>query len=64
MVKKNKVEKAENLFKSDMLLQQGGTTPICEIIGRQVLCYLPNNVNAQNVHDVIKLAHLHAHLQL
>ncbi|KAL1117047.1 hypothetical protein AAG570_004375, partial [Ranatra chinensis] len=33
------VERAKNLLKTNMLLQLDGTTPICEDIGRQVICY-------------------------
>lgn len=33
------VERAKNLLKANMLLQLDGTTPICEDIGRQMLCY-------------------------
>eukprot|EP00095_Tigriopus_kingsejongensis_P006311 maker-scaffold61_size441589-snap-gene-3.31 protein:Tk06311 transcript:maker-scaffold61_size441589-snap-gene-3.31-mRNA-1 annotation:"mitochondrial-processing peptidase subunit beta-like isoform 2" len=33
------VDKAKNLLKTNMLLQLDGTTPICEDIGRQMLCY-------------------------
>lgn len=33
------VERAKNLLKTNMLLQLDGTTPICEDIGRQMLCY-------------------------
>jgi len=33
------VERAKNLLKTSMLLQLDGTTPICEDIGRQMLCY-------------------------
>jgi processing peptidase subunit beta len=34
-----KVDRAKNLLKTNMLLQLDGTTPICEDIGRQMLCY-------------------------
>jgi len=33
------VERAKNTLKTNMLLQLDGTTPICEDIGRQMLCY-------------------------
>jgi processing peptidase subunit beta len=33
------VERAKNLLKTSMLLQLDGTTPICEDVGRQLLCY-------------------------
>ncbi|NEU33109.1 insulinase family protein, partial [bacterium LRH843] len=33
------VARAKNLLKTNMLLQLDGTTPICEDIGRQILCY-------------------------
>lgn len=40
------VERAKNLLKTNMLLQLDGTTPVCEDIGRQMLCYgrrIPQN---------------------
>jgi len=57
------VERAKNLLKTNMLLQLDGTTPICEDIGRQLLCYnrrIPlhelekriDGVSAENVRDV------------
>ncbi|KAI5631799.1 insulinase (Peptidase family m16) domain-containing protein [Phthorimaea operculella] len=57
------VERAKNLLKTNMLLQLDGTTPVCEDIGRQMLCYnrrIPlheldariESVTAQNVRDV------------
>ncbi|XP_055380984.1 mitochondrial-processing peptidase subunit beta [Condylostylus longicornis] len=63
MVTDSEVERAKNLLKTNMLLQLDGTTPICEDIGRQILCYnrrIPlheleariNHVTAQNVKDV------------
>lgn len=63
MVTEAEVERAKNLLKTNMLLQLDGTTPICEDIGRQMLCYnrrIPlhelekriDSVNAQNVRDV------------
>jgi len=33
------VNRAKNLLKTNMLLQLDGTTPICEDVGRQMLCY-------------------------
>lgn len=39
MVTDGEVERAKNLLKTNMLLQLDGTTPICEDIGRQLLCY-------------------------
>lgn len=33
------VERAKNMLRTNMLLQLDGTTPICEDIGRQILCY-------------------------
>ena len=33
------VERAKNLLKTNMLLQLDGTTPVCEDVGRQMLCY-------------------------
>lgn len=33
------VERAKNLLKTSILLQLDGTTPVCEDIGRQMLCY-------------------------
>jgi processing peptidase subunit beta len=33
------VERAKNTLRTNMLLQLDGTTPICEDIGRQMLCY-------------------------
>jgi len=38
-VTNSEVERAKNLLKTNMLLQLDGTTPICEDIGRQMLCY-------------------------
>ncbi|XP_049873794.1 mitochondrial-processing peptidase subunit beta [Pectinophora gossypiella] len=57
------VERAKNLLKTNMLLQLDGTTPVCEDIGRQMLCYnrrIPLHeldarieaVTAANVRDV------------
>lgn len=39
IVTENEVNRAKNLLKTNMLLQLDGTTPICEDIGRQMLCY-------------------------
>ncbi|XP_064553050.1 mitochondrial-processing peptidase subunit beta [Drosophila montana] len=63
MVTEAEVERAKNLLKTNMLLQLDGTTPICEDIGRQILCYnrrIPlheleqriDAVSVQNVRDV------------
>ncbi|XP_014086213.1 mitochondrial-processing peptidase subunit beta [Bactrocera oleae] len=63
MVTEAEVERAKNLLKTNMLLQLDGTTPICEDIGRQMLCYnrrIPlheleqriDAVNVSNVRDV------------
>lgn len=57
------VERAKNLLRTNMLLQLDGTTPVCEDIGRQMLCYdrrLPvheleariNSVDAATIKDV------------
>uniref|UniRef100_UPI00358E1B28 mitochondrial-processing peptidase subunit beta-like isoform X2 n=1 Tax=Myxine glutinosa TaxID=7769 RepID=UPI00358E1B28 len=35
----SEVARARNLLKTNMLLQLDGSTPICEDIGRQMLCY-------------------------
>ncbi|XP_045447196.1 mitochondrial-processing peptidase subunit beta [Melitaea cinxia] len=62
-VTEGEVERAKNLLKTNMLLQLDGTTPVCEDIGRQILCYnrrIPiheldariNAVSVQNVRDV------------
>ncbi|XP_055699466.1 mitochondrial-processing peptidase subunit beta [Phlebotomus papatasi] len=63
IVTDSEVDRAKNLLKTNMLLQLDGTTPICEDIGRQLLCYnrrIPlhelerriDSVNAQNIRDV------------
>lgn len=63
MITEGEVERAKNLLKTNMLLQLDGTTPICEDIGRQILCYnrrIPlheleariNSVTVQNIRDV------------
>jgi processing peptidase subunit beta len=57
------VTRAKNLLKTNLLLQLDGTTPICEDIGRQMLCYgrrVPlheleariDAVSAQTVRDI------------
>lgn len=38
-VSEAEVARARNLLKTNMLLQLDGTTPVCEDIGRQMLCY-------------------------
>ncbi|KAK3804120.1 hypothetical protein RRG08_047198 [Elysia crispata] len=38
-VRDSEVERAKNLLMANMLLQLDGSTPICEDIGRQMLCY-------------------------
>ncbi|XP_050069783.1 mitochondrial-processing peptidase subunit beta-like [Anopheles maculipalpis] len=63
MITEGEVERAKNLLKTNMLMHLNGTTPICEDIGRQMLCYnrrIPlheleqriDSVTAQNVRDV------------
>lgn len=39
MITEGEVARAKNLLKTNMLLQLDGTTPTCEDIGRQMLCY-------------------------
>merc|ERR1711976_794070 len=57
------VERAKNLLRTNMLLMLDGSTPICEDIGRQMVCYgrrVPlseleariNSVTAKEVRDV------------
>jgi processing peptidase subunit beta len=45
------VERAKNLLRTNMLLMLDGSTPICEDIGRQMLCYgrrmAPNELDAR-----------------
>uniref|UniRef100_A0A1B6GLP2 Mitochondrial-processing peptidase subunit beta n=2 Tax=Cicadellinae TaxID=33370 RepID=A0A1B6GLP2_9HEMI len=58
------VERAKNLLKTNMLLQLDGTTPVCEDIGRQMLCYgrripvheLEARINAVTAKDVQEVA--------
>lgn len=38
-VTQSEVDRAKNLLRTNMLLQLDGTTPICEDIGRHLLCY-------------------------
>ncbi|XP_048123934.1 mitochondrial-processing peptidase subunit beta [Alosa alosa] len=38
-VSETEVDRAKNLLKTNMLLHLDGSTPICEDIGRQMLCY-------------------------
>ncbi|XP_066283961.1 mitochondrial-processing peptidase subunit beta-like [Branchiostoma lanceolatum] len=38
-VTEGEVQRAKNLLKTNMLLQLDGSTPICEDVGRQMLCY-------------------------
>ncbi|CAG7825546.1 unnamed protein product [Allacma fusca] len=38
-ITESEVERARNLLRTNMLLQLDGTTPVCEDIGRQLLCY-------------------------
>ncbi|XP_071810304.1 LOW QUALITY PROTEIN: mitochondrial-processing peptidase subunit beta-like [Asterias amurensis] len=62
-VTESEVTRAKNLLKTNMLLQLDGSTPICEDVGRQALCYnrripLPeldariDAVNAKVIRDV------------
>ncbi|XP_046400190.1 mitochondrial-processing peptidase subunit beta [Ischnura elegans] len=62
-VTESEIDRAKNLLKTNLLLQLDGTTPVCEDIGRQMLCYgrrIPlhemerriDSVNAQLVRDV------------
>nr|XP_020645646.1 mitochondrial-processing peptidase subunit beta isoform X2 [Pogona vitticeps] len=61
-VTEGEVARAKNLLKTNMLLQLDGSTPICEDIGRQMLCYnrripIPeleariDAINAQTIRD-------------
>jgi len=60
-VTNEEVERGKNLLKTNMLLMLDGSTPICEDIGRQLLCYgrriplheLDARINAVNA-DVLK----------
>ncbi|CAD6993057.1 unnamed protein product [Ceratitis capitata] len=64
MVTEAEVERAKNLLKTNMLLQLDGTTPICEDIGRQMLCYnrriplheLEQRIDAVSVSNVCDVA--------
>ena len=53
------VNRAKNLLKTNMLLQLDGTTPVCEDIGRQMLCYgrryklLEIMLNVMNSFDIL-----------
>jgi processing peptidase subunit beta len=38
-VTESEVARARNLLKTNMLLQLDGSTPVCEDVGRQMLCY-------------------------
>ncbi|KAJ3612146.1 hypothetical protein NHX12_020423 [Muraenolepis orangiensis] len=62
-VTESEVARAKNLLKTNMLLHLDGSTPICEDIGRQMLCYsrrIPlheleariDAIDAQTVRDV------------
>ncbi|PSN52564.1 Mitochondrial-processing peptidase subunit beta [Blattella germanica] len=62
-VTEGEVARARSLLKTNMLLQLDGTTPICEDIGRQMLCYnrrIPlheleariENVTAKDLQDI------------
>lgn len=54
------LERGKNLLKTSILLQLDGTTPVCEDIGRQMLCYnrripyheLEARINAVTVSDL------------
>jgi processing peptidase subunit beta len=59
----SEVDRAKNLLRTNMLLQLDGTTPVCEDIGRHLLCYdrrIPiheleariNSVTANTIKDV------------
>jgi len=59
------VNRAKNLLKTNLMLQLDGSTPLCEDIGRQMLCYgrrIPiseleariDAVDAKNVQDVCR----------
>jgi len=47
----HEVERAKNLLRTNMLLMLDGSTPTCEDIGRQMLCYgrriPPNELDAR-----------------
>lgn len=52
------VERAKNILRTNLLLQLDGTTPVCEDIGRQMLCYnrriplheLDARIEARSIH--------------
>ena len=56
----HEVDRAKNLLRTNMLLMLDGSTPICEDIGRQMLCYgrrippseLDFRINAVTAEDV------------
>ena len=58
------VERAKNILKTNMLLQLDGTTPVCEDIGRQMLCYgrripqaeLEQRIDVRSCHTLTRVA--------
>lgn len=64
-VTEGEVERAKNLLKTNMLLQLDGTTPVCEDIGRQMLCYnrripiheLDARIDSVTVNNVREVCH-------
>lgn len=58
------VDRAKNLLKTNLLLQLDGTTPVCEDIGRQMLCYsrriplaeLEARIDSIDANDIRKVA--------
>lgn len=62
-VSESDVTRAKNMLKTNMLLQLDGTTPICEDIGRQMLCYgrripiaeMEERINSVTASDVKKV---------